>query len=80
MEIKIAYLYPEILSHYGDRGNIITLKHRAEKRSINVEVKEYSLEEDLDTEDIDIIYIGGGTEKSQLIALDSLNKMKDKII
>jgi CobQ-like glutamine amidotransferase family enzyme len=33
-ELKILYLYPDILELYGDFGNIQILKYRLEKRGI----------------------------------------------
>ncbi|MDO8610001.1 MAG: cobalamin biosynthesis protein CobQ, partial [bacterium] len=39
----IGWLYPELMSTYGDRGNVITLVKRCEWRGINVEVKHLDL-------------------------------------
>ncbi len=33
-EIKILYLYPDMLELYGDYGNIQVLKYRMEKKEI----------------------------------------------
>ena len=30
MELNICHLYPDLLNVYGDVGNILILKHRAE--------------------------------------------------
>lgn len=79
MEVRIAHIYPEILNHYGDKGNIITLKRRLEKRSIEVSITEYHLGSDIDLSCADIIYIGGGTERSQLIAAKELMRVKDEL-
>ena len=38
MEINICHLYPDLLNVYGDVGNILILKHRAEKRGIKVNI------------------------------------------
>ena len=40
MELNIYHIYPDLLNLYGDRGNIVCLKHRLEKRGIDVNVKE----------------------------------------
>lgn len=79
MEVTIAHIYPEILNHYGDKGNIITLKRRLEKRSIEVNITEYHLGSDIEPSCADIIYIGGGTERSQLIAANELMRIKDEL-
>ena len=39
-KLRIGHLYPKLLNIYGDGGNIITLKKRAEWREIEVEVHE----------------------------------------
>ena len=38
MELNICHLYPDLLNVYGDLGNILILKHRAEKRNIKVNI------------------------------------------
>ena len=42
-EIKILYLYPDILDLYGDIGNIRVLKYRLEKRGIQPLIDTYSI-------------------------------------
>ena len=41
-EIKILYLYPDMLELYGDYGNIQVLKYRMEKRNIKCIIDKYS--------------------------------------
>lgn len=79
MELKIAYLYPQILNHYGDKGNILTLKRRLEERSIKAEIIEYSPDDTINLSDTDIIYLGGGTEKSFQTTLNALETQKDEL-
>ena len=38
MELNICHLYPDLLNVYGDVGNILILKHRAESRGIKVNI------------------------------------------
>ena len=79
MEITVAYLYPDLLNLYGDRGNIIALKNRLEARNIKANVKEYSLNDNIDFEEIDILYIGGGSERSESLALTRLLEVKEEL-
>ena len=79
MNLKIAHLYPELLNLYGDRGNIISLKKRAEWRGIDVEVKEYKLADEIDFENIDILFIGGGSDCEQLLVCQRLKEIKNEI-
>ena len=80
MKLKIAHLYPELLNLYGDMGNIASLKKRAEWRNIEVEVKEYSINEKIDFDDCDILFIGGGSDKEQLVVCNKLKEYKEDIL
>ncbi len=45
-EIKILYLYPDILDLYGDIGNIKVLKYRLEQRGYTVTIDKYSINDE----------------------------------
>lgn len=79
MKIKIAHIYPELLNLYGDMGNIASLRKRAEWRNIDVEVQEYNIDDTIDFENIDILFIGGGSDKEQQTACQKLNELKNDI-
>jgi hypothetical protein len=36
--IRFAHLYPDVMNIYGDRGNVIALRYRCERRGIGFEV------------------------------------------
>lgn len=78
MELRIAHLYPELLNLYGDRGNIISMEKRAEWRGIDVKVKEYTLNDEIDFDNIDILFIGGGSDREQLLVCEKLKEIKEK--
>ena len=42
-ELKILYLYPDILELYGDFGNIQVLSYRLEKRGFKAIIDKYSI-------------------------------------
>lgn len=42
-ELKILYLYPDILELYGDYGNIQILRYRLEKRGFQAVIESYSI-------------------------------------
>ena len=42
-ELKILYLYPDILELYGDYGNIQVLRYRLEKRGFKATIDTYSI-------------------------------------
>lgn len=64
-KIRIAHLYPNLMNIYGDRGNIICLKRRAEARRIAVEVDEIGITDRFDPGEYDLIVIGGGQDREQ---------------
>ena len=38
MEVKIGWLYPNLMSTYGDRGNVICLQRRCQWRNIETSI------------------------------------------
>ncbi|MFH0863693.1 MAG: cobalamin biosynthesis protein CobQ [Candidatus Gottesmanbacteria bacterium] len=77
LALIIGWLYPDLMSTYGDRGNIICLKKRCEWRGINVEVREISLTtEDLTLNACDLLFMGGAQDKQQKIVADDLHGNK----
>ncbi len=79
MKIQIAHLYPENLNLYGDKGNIASLVYRLGKRNIDCDVIKYALNDEIDFENTDIMFIGGGTDKDREPVLNALMKNKEKI-
>ncbi len=81
MKLVIGYLYGDLMNIYGDTGNIIALKKRAEWRDIPVAVKNISLGDDLKLGDVDIYFFGGGQDQQQeLVSKDLVSTTKGKII
>lgn len=76
MELNICHLYPDLLNVYGDVGNILILKHRAEARGIKVNVINISLNDKFDAENTDILFFGGGQDFEQSIVSDDLKTIK----
>ena len=79
-ELKLLYLYPDMLDLYGDYGNIQVLKYRCEKRDINLIVDEYRVEDSMpDFSQYDIVFAGGGADNEQSILASDLVNCKDNI-
>lgn len=76
MELNICHLYPDLLNVYGDVGNILILKHRAESRGIKVNIINTSLNDEFDVENTDILFFGGGQDYEQSIVSDDLKTNK----
>ncbi|MCL4360070.1 cobalamin biosynthesis protein CobQ [Patescibacteria group bacterium] len=69
MNLNIAWLYPDLMSTYGDRGNIIAVTKRAEWRGIDVIVKDISLGTAVrELKSSDLIFMGGAQDRQQKIA------------
>jgi hypothetical protein len=76
-ELKILYLYPDILDLYGDIGNIKVLKYRLKQRGINAVIDNYSINDvKPDFKSYDIIFAGGGADNEQQILSEDLIKYK----
>ncbi len=76
--IKIAHLYPERMSIYGDYGNIIALTQRMNWRGIKNEVESIEVGRKI-PKDIDIIFIGGGQDRGQVIVAKDLESKASQI-
>ncbi|APC41876.1 type 1 glutamine amidotransferase [Clostridium estertheticum] len=76
MEINICHLYPDLLNVYGDVGNILILKHRAELRGIEVNIVNISMGDNFKAEDYDIVFFGGGQDYEQTIVSPDLITLK----
>jgi CobQ-like glutamine amidotransferase family enzyme len=76
MSLRLGCLYPEIMSTYGDRGNVETVLRRCEWRGIRVAVTELRLGDRVRPEELDLIMIGGGGESQQRLVASDLWKVK----
>ena len=78
MKLNICHLYPDLLDLYGDRGNILTLAARCRWRGIEPVIQQASLGEDLDFMAIDILFLGGGSDREQgLLVQDLMRREKE---
>ncbi|MGC9004096.1 MAG: type 1 glutamine amidotransferase [bacterium] len=80
MKVKIFYLYPDLMSLYGDVGNIITLLRRCQWRGINCEVENLKVGEKRDLKEADLLFMGGGQDRGQRIVGNDLQNYKEEII
>jgi lipid II isoglutaminyl synthase (glutamine-hydrolysing) len=76
MKITIGYLYPDLMSTNGDRGNVETIIRRCGWRSIATTVTELRLGDKIKPGDVDLIMIGGGGELQQRLVAPDLYKVK----
>ena len=73
-------LYPEQMNIYADRGNMIFLRRRCEWRGIGFTQASAGPGEGFDPAEHDLIYIGGGQDRDQVIvAEDMLASKRDAV-
>jgi len=65
--LRLVWVYPDLLSTYGDRGNLLVLKRRARLRGIEVECVEVNADEQIPRNG-DIYLLGGGEDLPQILA------------
>lgn len=77
--IRIAHLFPELLNLYGDGGNVCVLRKRCLWRGLDVELVPVRYGERPSFSDIDIAFIGGGSDREQRIVCDSLLGCREEL-
>lgn len=79
MKIVIAHLYYDLCNLYGENGNVKALKYQLEAQGIEVIVKFLTIDDELNFDSYDFVYIGMGTEDNQKLALKHLLPYKKEI-
>lgn len=77
-ELNILELYPKDMNIYGDSGNVLVLKKRAEKRNISVNILSYNIGDSF-PKNVDLVVAGGGQDSGQEKVNKDLLKIKDKL-
>jgi CobQ-like glutamine amidotransferase family enzyme len=65
--MRLVWIYPDLLSTYGDRGNLLVLERRARLRGLPVDVVEVNSDQRVPL-DGDIYLMGGGEDLPQVLA------------
>ena len=65
--VRLVWVYPDLLSTYGDRGNLLVLARRARLRGLPVEIAEINSDQRVPA-DGDIYLLGGGEDLPQILA------------
>ena len=73
LNLRICWLYPELMSTYGDRGNIICLQKRCQWRGIQTNIIS-------EIKDADLIFGGGAQDRQQEIVMRDLTKKKEILL
>ena len=78
-KLVICHLFPELLNLYGDGGNILTLAKRLEWRGIEADVREVPIAETPSFSDVDLVFIGGGSDREQRIVCERLLAQRSEL-
>jgi CobQ-like glutamine amidotransferase family enzyme len=65
--LRLIWVYPDLLSTYGDRGNLLVLERRARLRGIEVESVLVNADQPVPREG-DLYLLGGGEDLPQILA------------
>jgi CobQ-like glutamine amidotransferase family enzyme len=76
LELRLLALYPEQMNIYADRGNIIFLQRRCEWRGIGFRYAASGPGESFDSSEHDLIYIGGGQDRDQVLVAEDMLRSK----
>lgn len=79
MTIRVAHLYYDLMNLYGEIGNLKVIEYQLKKQKINVIIDRLSLDDKIEFEKYDLIYMGSGTKKSTLLVLEDLKKYKQQV-
>jgi lipid II isoglutaminyl synthase (glutamine-hydrolysing) len=71
--LRIVWIYPDLLSTYGDQGNALILAYRAAARGHAVERVDVRSDQPIPQQG-DIYLIGGGEDRPQRLAAERLRK------
>ena len=77
MKLTIGHLYPDLLNLYGDRGNIQCMMKRCEWRGIEAETISFESDDEIDFSKLDIVLLGGGSDREQRLVCEKLKKIRD---
>ena len=79
MELKILWMYHDLMDLYGDKGNAEVLRVRAQKRGIDVTLDTCTIGEKKDISDYDLFFMGGGADHEQGLIHEDLLSRRDNI-
>jgi CobQ-like glutamine amidotransferase family enzyme len=78
--LRVCALYPDLMSIYADRGNLLMLERRCEWRGLECTITPSDLGDTLDPDAHDLFYIGGGQDRDQrLCAEDMVERKRDAL-
>lgn len=81
MKLTIAWLYSDLMSTYGDRGNVIVFQKRCQWRGIDAKIVPVTLETPLlHLTSCDLLFMGGAQDRQQKLAGEDFLKRKGPVV
>ena len=77
--IKVLHLYYDLLNLYGEQGNILALKRAFKNQNVDIEVDYLSIQDKIDFQKYDLVYLGSGSTENLLIALEDIKRHKKEL-
>lgn len=71
--LRLVHVYPQLLGTYGDGGNALTLRHRALRRGITMDIIALDPSKSVPCSG-DIYLLGGGEDRAQVAAAQLLRR------
>ena len=71
--LRLVWVYPDLLSTYGDQGNALVVERRARQRGLDVTRVDVRSDQPIPTSG-DIYLIGGGEDRPQRLAAERLRR------
>ncbi|MEU0909814.1 type 1 glutamine amidotransferase [Streptomyces althioticus] len=72
-QLRVVWIYPDLLSTYGDQGNVLVVERRARQRGLDVARLDVRSDQPIPTSG-DIYLIGGGEDRPQRLAAERLRR------
>ena len=80
MKLTLLNLFPELLNLYGDSGNIKVFEKRCKLRNIELTVISPPFSEEIKLDDVDIVCLGGGSEKDLPKIAEKLKNHQEELL
>jgi len=76
----IAHMYPDLMNLYGDRGNLLCLQKRINDYGYACEIRPLHLNDKIDFQNIDMLFMGGGSDREQGLVYNDLLVKADTLM
>ena len=73
-------MYPDLMNLYGDRGNLLCLQKRISDYGYNCEIRSLHLNDKIDFASIDMLFMGGGSDREQGLVYNDLLVKADTLM